>query len=134
VPLLDAYLGMERYILSAASRLKTIDHCVTSPHPLKGKSMENTQLTSTNSHFECNEQNKQIGHPREDNHHAPSSSGDQVMLDYLMNVGFAWEEAVMLLHLREHLYENAEMRQRMTDDLRMHFARWLYVNGEMDDY
>lgn len=95
--------------------------------------MENTQATSSNNHSEYNERQEKLAHPLEVKHHAPSSSGEQVRLDYLMNIGFAWEEAVMLLHLREHLYENIEMRQRMTDDLRMHFARWLYANGEMDE-
>jgi hypothetical protein len=55
------------------------------------------------------------------------------MLDDLINAGFAQEEAAMLLHFREHLYENAEMRQRLTDDLRMHFVRWLYISGEMNE-
>jgi hypothetical protein len=95
--------------------------------------MENTQITSSNSYPEYNEQREKIAHPVETKQYAPKSSGDQIILDNLVDTGFVWEEAVMLLHLREHLYENAEMRQRMTDDLRMHFARWLYVTGEMDE-
>lgn len=95
--------------------------------------MENTQITSSNSYPEYNEQQEKIAHPVETKQYAPKSSGDQIILDNLVDTGFVWEEAVMLLHLREHLYENAEMRQRMTDDLRMHFARWLYVTGEMDE-
>jgi hypothetical protein len=94
--------------------------------------MKNTQVSSS-GHFDHNEQQDKLAHALETKHYAPSSSGDQVMLDSLINAGFVWEEAVMLLHLREHLYENAEMHQRMTDDLRMHFARWLYANGEMDE-
>jgi uncharacterized protein YjgD (DUF1641 family) len=57
----------------------------------------------------------------------------QQALDTLMNIGFYWEEAVQLLHLREHLYENSEMRQRASDDLRMHFVRWLYEQGEISE-
>ncbi len=95
--------------------------------------MENMQTTSFNGHSEYNERREKLAHPFEAKHYTPSSSGDQAMLDYLMNAGFVWEEAVMLLYLREHLYENSEMRQRLTDDLRMHFARWLYTNGEMND-
>ncbi|HWS83032.1 MAG TPA: hypothetical protein VN207_02100 [Ktedonobacteraceae bacterium] len=95
--------------------------------------MENTQTTSFNGHSEYNERQEKLAHPFEAKHYTPSSSGDQIMLDYLMNAGFVWEEAVMLLYLREHLYENVEMRQRMTDDLRMHFARWLYTSGEMNE-
>ncbi len=96
--------------------------------------MENMQTTSSNGHPEYNEQREKFAHSFEAKNHTSGSSGDQVMLDYLMNAGFAWEEAVMLLYLREHLYENSEMRQRMTDDLRMHFARWLYSNGEMNEH
>ena len=56
---------------------------------------------------------------------------EQLLLDYLLEGGFVWEEAVKLVYLREHLHENGEMRQRMQDDCRMHFARWLYEHGEM---
>lgn len=95
--------------------------------------MENTQTTSSNGYPEYNERQEKLAHLLEAKHYAPSSSGDQITLDYLISTGFVWEEAVMLLYLREHLYENAEMRQRMTDDLRIHFARWLYTNGEMTE-
>jgi hypothetical protein len=99
----------------------------------KGNSMENIQITSFNGHQEYNDRQEKLAHPLESKHCALSSSGDQIMLDSLMNAGFVQEEATMLLYFREHLYENAEMRQRMTDDLRMHFGRWLYINGEMDE-
>ena len=54
-------------------------------------------------------------------------------MEYLLEAGFEWEEASRLLHLHNHLYENAEMRQRMTDDYRMHFAQWLYEHGEISE-
>lgn len=96
--------------------------------------MENTQATSFNGHSEYGERREKIAHSFDEvKHYIPDSSGDQITLDYLMNSGFVWEEAMMLLYLREHLYENPEMHQRMTDDLRMHFARWLYTNGEMTE-
>ena len=60
-------------------------------------------------------------------------SAEQMLLDYLLETGFAWNEAMKLLHLREHLYEGAEMRQRMAHDCRMHFARWLYEHGELSE-
>jgi hypothetical protein len=60
-------------------------------------------------------------------------SAEQHALDTLMNTGFYWEEAIKLLHMREHLYENEEMRQRVSDDLRMHFVRWLYEQGEIHE-
>ncbi|HLG60519.1 MAG TPA: hypothetical protein VKY19_01205 [Ktedonosporobacter sp.] len=58
---------------------------------------------------------------------------EQVQLDYLMESGFEWGEAVKLLCMREHLYENSEVRQRMADDLRTHFVRWLYEHGEISE-
>src|SRR5579864_501596 len=42
-------------------------------------------------------------------------SEEQLLLDYLLETGFAWEEAEKLLSLRDHLYDNIEMRQRMAD-------------------
>lgn len=63
----------------------------------------------------------------------PRSNMEQEQLDALLDAGFAWEEAVTLLHLREHLYENGEVRQRLRDDPRLNFARWLYLNGEMNE-
>ncbi len=56
-----------------------------------------------------------------------------MQLDYLMESGFEWGEAVKLLCMREHLYENSEVRQRMADDLRTHFVRWLYEHGEISE-
>jgi hypothetical protein len=95
--------------------------------------MENRQITSYNSYSEYNERKDKLSHHLESKHYTPSSCGDQLLRDALMSAGFAQEEAAMLLHFREHLYENAEIRQRMTDDLRMHFARWLYISGEMNE-
>ena len=63
----------------------------------------------------------------------PPLSEEQLLLDYLLETGFAWEEAEKLLSLRDHLYDNAEMRQRMADDYRMHFARWLYEQQEINE-
>jgi hypothetical protein len=64
---------------------------------------------------------------------SPSSASEHEMLHLLMDTGFYWEEAVQLLHLREHLYENSEMQQRISEDLRMHFVRWLYEQGEINE-
>lgn len=77
------------------------------------------------------EHNERIAQSTEIQATAPGLSEEQMFLDYLIEMGFAWKEATKLLNLREHLYENAEMRQRMADDCRMHFARWLYENGEI---
>lgn len=95
--------------------------------------MKNAQTTSSNGHAGPSKRQEKHIQILKAKHHTPSDSGDQIMLDTLMNVGFVWEEAIMLLYLREHLYENAEMRQRIADDQRMHFARWLYMNGEMHE-
>ena len=61
---------------------------------------------------------------------AGSTSEEQLLLDYLIDNGFAWEEAVKLVQMREHIYNNDEVRQRMADDAHMQFARWLYEQGE----
>ena len=60
-------------------------------------------------------------------------SEEQMLLDYLLEAGFVLEEAEKLLDLREHLYNNAEMHQRMTDDYRLHFASWLYEQQEINE-
>ena len=57
----------------------------------------------------------------------------QLLLDYLIDNGFAWEEAVRLVHMREHIQDNSEIRQRMADDAHMQFARWLYEQGELNE-
>jgi hypothetical protein len=70
--------------------------------------------------------------PAEQEQAISSDPREQLLLDYLLDMGFTWEESVRLAHIREHLYEGAEMRERMTDDYRMHFARWLYEHGEIE--
>ena len=62
-----------------------------------------------------------------------STSEEQLLLDYLIDTGFAWEEAIKLVHMREHIYSNGEIRQRMADDAHMQFARWLYEQGEFNE-
>lgn len=64
---------------------------------------------------------------------ATGATREQRQLDYLIETGFVWEEAVRLLHLQEHLYENAEVRQRTEEDPHMQFARWLYEQGEIGE-
>jgi hypothetical protein len=58
---------------------------------------------------------------------------DQAVLEDLLSSGFAWDEAVQLLRFRDHLYSNQEMRQRVANDHRMQFVRWLYEQGELDE-
>ncbi|QBD81448.1 hypothetical protein EPA93_37955 [Ktedonosporobacter rubrisoli] len=57
----------------------------------------------------------------------------QAQLDFLLEQGFDWDEALKLLHLHEHIYENAEVRQRMAEDCRMLFVKWLYEQGELHE-
>ncbi len=56
---------------------------------------------------------------------------EQIILDYLLDMGFTWEESVHLANVREHLYEGSEMRERMANDYRMQFAKWLLEYGEI---
>lgn len=60
-----------------------------------------------------------------------SVAQEQMMLDYLLDMGFTWEESVRLANVREHLYEGSEMRERLANDYRMEFARWLLEHGEI---
>lgn len=80
------------------------------------------------------DQPKHLVRKIETKQHNPGANTDQLLLDYLLDSGFQWEEAVTLLNLREHLYENEEMRQRVTEDYRMHFAKWLYEHGIVSDH
>ena len=61
--------------------------------------------------------------------HKEGNTEEQAILNQLLNTGFRWDEAVKLHAMRENLCENAEMRQRMSADYRMHFAKWLYERG-----
>ncbi len=58
---------------------------------------------------------------------------EQRKVENLMERGFFWEEAIKLVHLQEHLYENAEMKQRLEEDEYMQFARWLYEQGAINE-
>ncbi|MGH2510685.1 MAG: hypothetical protein ACRDHZ_25205 [Ktedonobacteraceae bacterium] len=58
---------------------------------------------------------------------------EQRQVDMLMDRGFLWEEAVQLVQLREHVYENTEVRQRLEEDAHMQFARWLYEQGAINE-
>ena len=62
-----------------------------------------------------------------------SLSEEQLLLDYLIDNGFIWEEAIKLVHMREYLYSNSEVRQRIAGDAHMQFARWLYEQGEFNE-
>ena len=42
-----------------------------------------------------------------------NKSEEQMLLDYLIDAGFMLDEALQLLDLREHLYSNTEMQQRI---------------------
>ena len=58
----------------------------------------------------------------------------QALMDQLIALGFAWEEAVKVLYMRDHLCENPEMQQRMLDDPHLQFARWLLEQGEINEF
>ena len=53
--------------------------------------------------------------------------------EHLMSLGFTWDQTRKLQHQRTHIYENVEMQQRMADDSRILFARWLYEQGEINE-
>ena len=91
--------------------------------------MRNTQSSSAGGHPEFSEKREKSTHQFEAKHYKPSTESDQARIDYLMERGFTWEEAVTLLNMREHLYENAEMHERMAEDSRMQFVKWLYEHS-----
>ncbi len=62
-----------------------------------------------------------------------SALEEQRQQEYLMGLGFTWDEVRRLQHQRAHLFENGEMQQRMADDSRVLFARWLYEQGEIHE-
>jgi hypothetical protein len=96
--------------------------------------VRNIQSSSAGGYPEFSEKHEKSIHQFEARHCKATTESDQVMLDYLIDVGFALEEAITLLNIREHLYDNVEMHQRMADDHRIQFARWLYAHGEMSEY
>ena len=59
---------------------------------------------------------------------------DQIRLERLMASGFSWKEAINLVSMCEHLYENVEMRQCLEIDPRMQFARWLHEHNEINEH
>jgi hypothetical protein len=58
---------------------------------------------------------------------------ERKQVETLMERGFFWEEAVKLVQLHEHIYENIEMRQRLEEDEYMQFVRWLYEQGAINE-
>jgi hypothetical protein len=92
--------------------------------------MKNKQQASMGGFSEYNE--RSVQHVERETSSVDTSK-ERMLIDHLIERGFAWEEAVKLLNLRDHLYENAEMHQRVADDNRMQFARWLYEQGEITD-
>src|SRR5690348_3839626 len=84
---------------------------------MKGRTNSNERLTSYNY----------------EKRHAETMSDENMQLRGLIATGFEWREAIKLLDLREHLHENVEVRQRVADDYRMQFVRWLYEHGEIGE-
>ena len=86
-----------------------------------------------------NRQQQFQGNVSESNQRAEESISTGSMLEeqrqqeYLMSLGFTWDEIHKLQYQRVHLYENVEMQQRLADDSRIHFARWLYEQGEINE-
>ncbi len=92
--------------------------------------MQNRLQPSMGNSFEHNEQACSKASPEI----VPSGmTEEQIFLDYLLEMGFEWEEATQLIVLRYTLHQNAEMSERRADDYRMHFARWLYEQGEINE-
>jgi hypothetical protein len=89
--------------------------------------------THQQSSWGSSEHNEPVIHNVRTDQASIESTNDSVQLDVLMETGFSREEATRLSHLRKHLYENVEVRQRLSNDNRLQFARWLFEHGEMDE-
>ncbi len=92
--------------------------------------MNNKPSSSMGGYTEHND--RAVQHAEAETSIIDTSEG-QMLMDYLLELGFVWNEAVKLIDVREHLYENPEMRQRMQEDYRIQFARWLYEQGEIGE-
>lgn len=99
-------------------------------HIERRKWMRNMQSYSAGGYPEFSGKPEKSTHQFEAKHYKPCTESEQNVIDDLIDKGFGWEEATTLLNMREHLYENAEMQQRMAEDCRMQFVKWLYENGE----
>jgi len=95
--------------------------------------MRNAQSSSAGGYPEFPEKHENATQQFEAEHYKPTTESDQMMIDYLTDTGFAREEAATLLNMREHLYENTEMLQRMATNHRIQFVQWLYAHGEIND-
>ncbi len=90
--------------------------------------MYNQQFPLSNGH---NDHYERIIQQLETEYPQVGSLEEQRQIEQLISLGFEWEEAAKLCDLREYLYDNDEMRERVANDSRMHFVRWLYQNGEI---
>ena len=92
--------------------------------------MSNSQQSSMGGFPDRNES---VVQPVEVEYPVLTGTKEQTQLASLIEAGFMWEEAVKLLNMRENICENEEMRQRMGEDYRMHFVRWLVEHGEISE-
>ena len=90
--------------------------------------MLNPQVPSQNSY---NEHYEQLLQQIDADYPSVTSLEEQRQVEQLLDLGFEWQEAMKLVDLREYLYNNDEMHERVVNDSRMHFVRWLYENGEI---
>jgi hypothetical protein len=89
--------------------------------------------THQQSSWGSSEHNEPVIHNVSTDQSSIESTNDSIQLDTLMETGFSREEAIRLSHLRNHLYDNVEVRQRLGHDNRLQFARWLFEHGEMHE-
>jgi hypothetical protein len=89
--------------------------------------------THQQSSWGSSEHNEPVLHNVSTDQASIESTNDSIQLDVLMETGFSRQEAIRLSHLHKHLYENVEVRQRLSQDNRLLFARWLFEHGEMHE-
>ena len=89
--------------------------------------------THQQSSWGSSEHDEPVIHSVSTDQESVENTNDSIQLDILMKTGFSRQEAIRLSHLHKHLYENVEVRQRLSQDNRLLFARWLFEHGEMHE-
>ena len=54
-------------------------------------------------------------------------------LEQLLAMGFSDDEAAKLIHMKDHVADQAEYRELLAESRRLDFARWLIEHGRMKD-
>jgi hypothetical protein len=51
--------------------------------------------------------------------------------EYLRSIGFSENQAVMLIHMKDHMTEQIEYREMVEENRRLNFIRWLVEHDRL---